>query len=122
MLRPRRLVGRDTEIREVAESIGAASVTTLTGPGGVGKTALAMAVAAACTQDFPGGVTVVWLGSLRSAELVATEVAAQLGLPRSGGKSYEDALTHWLTGSSRERGYCPRRPARTNATRCSVVA
>jgi predicted ATPase len=91
------LVGRDNEIRDVAESIAAAPVTTLTGPGGVGKTALAMAVAAACTRDFPDGVTVVWLGSLRSVELVAAEVATQLGLPRSGGQSYEDALTHWLT-------------------------
>jgi predicted ATPase len=91
------LVGRDSEIRDVSESIVSAPVTTLTGPGGVGKTALAMAVAAACTGDFPDGVTVVWLGSLRSAELVAAEVAAQLGLPKSGGQSYGDALTHWLT-------------------------
>jgi non-specific serine/threonine protein kinase len=97
VLRPRRLVGRDSEIRDVTESIASAPLTTLTGPGGVGKTALAMAVAVACTRDFPDGVTVVWLGSLRSAELVAAEVAAQLGLPRSGGQSYEDALTHWLT-------------------------
>jgi predicted ATPase len=42
-------------------------------------------------------VTVVWLGSLRSADLVAAEVAVQLGLPRSGGQSYEDALTRWLS-------------------------
>jgi predicted ATPase len=97
VLRPRRLIGRDTALREVTESIASAPVTTLTGPGGVGKTALAMAVVAACSRDFPDGVTVVWLGSLRSAELVAAEVAAQLGLPRSGGQSYEDALTHWLT-------------------------
>lgn len=97
VLRPRRLVGRDSELRDVTESISSAPVTTLLGPGGVGKTALAVTVAAACARDFPGGVTVVWLGSLRSAELVAAEVAAQLGLPRSGGQSYEDALTSWLT-------------------------
>jgi len=96
-VRPRRLVGRDNELREVSESVSSAPVTTLLGPGGVGKTALALAVAAARSRDFPGGVTVVWLGSLRSAELVAAEVAAQLGLPRSGGQSYEDALTRWLT-------------------------
>jgi predicted ATPase len=72
-------------------------VTTLVGPGGVGKTALAMNVAAGCSKDFPGGVTVVWLASVRSAELVAAEVAVQLGLPRSGGQSYEDALATWLT-------------------------
>jgi predicted ATPase len=95
-LRRRRLIGRDSEIRDVSESVTAAPVTTLLGPGGVGKTALAVAVAAACSADFPGGVTVVWLGSLRSAELVAAEVAAQLGLPRSGGQTYEDALTQWL--------------------------
>jgi predicted ATPase len=66
------------------------------GAWGVGKTALAIAVAAACGADFPDGVTVVWLGSVRSAQLVAAEVATQLGLPRLGGQSYEDALSHWL--------------------------
>ena len=71
VLRPRRLVGRDREIHEVIESVGVASVTTLTGPGGVGKTAMATTVAAACSDDFSDGVAVVWLGSLRSAELVA---------------------------------------------------
>jgi len=95
-VRARRLVGRDRELREIRESLVSAPVTTLTGPGGVGKTAVAMSVAAACADDFPDGVTVVWLGALRSAELVAAEVAAQLGLPRSGGQSYEDALAVWL--------------------------
>src|SRR3954471_19245492 len=97
VLRPRRLVGRDSEIRDVSDSVNSAPITTLLGPGGVGKTALAITVAAGCSRDFPGGVTVVWLGALRSADLVAAEVAVQLGLPRSGGQSYEDALTSWLT-------------------------
>ncbi len=96
-IRPRPLVGRDRELREVTESVTQAPITTLLGPGGVGKTALAIAVAGACSADFPGGVTVVWLGSLRSEDLVAAEVAVQLGLPRSGGQSYEDALTRWLS-------------------------
>ena len=96
-LRPRRLFGRDSEIRDVMDSIASAPVTTLVGPGGVGKTALSIDVAAGCTKDFPDGVTVVWLASVRSAELVAAEVAVQLGLSRLGGQSYEDALTTWLT-------------------------
>jgi predicted ATPase len=95
-LRPRRLVGRDAEITEVTERIVSSPLTTVTGPGGVGKTALALAVAAAAAPKFPDGVFVVWLASLRSAEHVAGEVAAQVGMQRSGGQSYEDSLTEWL--------------------------
>jgi predicted ATPase len=92
-LRPRRLVGREREVAEVTESVVAVAVTTLVGPGGVGKTALATTVAAAAAEQFSGGVFVVWLGCLRSAELVVAEAAAQVGLARSAGHFYEDALT-----------------------------
>ena len=95
-LRPRQLVGRDCEIVEVIERIALTPLTTVTGPGGVGKTALALAVAAAAAPQFPDGVFVVWLASLRSAEHIAGEVAAQVGMPRSGGQTYEDSLTQWL--------------------------
>jgi hypothetical protein len=107
VLRPRRLVGRDSELRDISESVGSAPVTTLVGPGGVGKTALAITVAAACSQDFPGGVTVVWLGSLRSADLVAAEVAVQLGLPRESQTVKESdmfislfSLRQWIFASA----------------------
>jgi predicted ATPase len=95
-VRSRRLVGRDREIADVAETIASVPLTTVTGPGGVGKTALALAVAAESSARFPDGVFVVWLASLRSADLVAGEVAAQVGLQRSGGESNVDALTRWL--------------------------
>ena len=95
-LRPRRLVGRDRELAELIENVALTPLTTVTGPGGVGKTALALAVAAASAAQFPDGVFVVWLASLRSAEHIAGEVAAQVGMPRSGGQSYEDALADWL--------------------------
>lgn len=95
-VRARRLVGRDREIAEVAESVASVPLTTLTGPGGVGKTALALAVAAASSARFPDGVFIVWLASLRSADLIVGEVAAQVGMQRSGGQSNEDALTQWL--------------------------
>lgn len=75
------------------ESVALTPLTTVTGPGGVGKTALALAVAGEASAQFPDGVFVVWLASLRSAEHIAGEVAAQVGMPRSGGQSYEDALT-----------------------------
>jgi len=83
-LRARRLVGRDFEIVEVIERIALTPLTTVTGPGGVGKTALALAVAAAAAPQFPGGVFVVWLASVRSTDHIAGEVAAQVGMPRSG--------------------------------------
>lgn len=57
---------------------------------------MALAVAAASSTHFPDGVFVVWLASLRSADLVAGEVAAQVGMQRSGGQSNEEALARWL--------------------------
>ena len=95
-VRARRLVGRDREIAEVAESVASVPLTTVTGPGGVGKTALALAVAAEASARFPDGVFVVWLAALRSADLVVGGVAAQVGLQRTGGESNMDALTRWL--------------------------
>ena len=95
-VRSRRLVGRDLELVELAETVASVPLTTVTGPGGVGKTALALAVAAESSARFPDGVFVVWLASLRSADLVAGEVAAQVGLQRSGGEPNVDALTRWL--------------------------
>jgi predicted ATPase len=90
------LVGRDRELAEIAETITSSSLTTVTGPGGVGKTALALAVAASSSAHFPDGVFVVWLASLRSGDLVVGEVAAQVGMQRSGGHSNEEALARWL--------------------------
>ena len=69
VLRPRRLLGRDREIVEITESILSNPVTTLVGPGGVGKTALATTVAAGVNREaFADGVAIVWLAHLRSAE------------------------------------------------------
>jgi predicted ATPase len=95
-MRSRPLVGRDREIAEVAKSVASSPLTTVTGPGGVGKTALALSVAAASSECFPDGVFVVWLASLRSADLIASEVAAQVGMQRSGGHSNEEAIALWL--------------------------
>src|SRR4029453_17136214 len=53
---------------------------TLTGVGGVGKTRLALCVAAGVRRAFPDGVWLVELGGLREAGLVGQSVAAALGL------------------------------------------
>ena len=79
-LRPRRLVGRDREIAEVIESVALTPLTTVTGPGGVGKTALAQAVAAR------GGAVSRWCVR-RLAGLLAVGRAHR----RRGGRTGRDA-------------------------------
>ncbi|MFI6706398.1 BTAD domain-containing putative transcriptional regulator [Nonomuraea sp. NPDC050478] len=68
------LVGRDLAVRRVRESLTAGRLVTLTGPGGVGKTSVALAVARALVETFPEGVWLVdltaWDGRGDPAELV----------------------------------------------------
>ncbi|MBE1463325.1 ATP-binding protein [Kibdelosporangium phytohabitans] len=73
-------VGRRAEIREVAELLGTASLVTLTGPGGVGKTRLALRAVDAVRTEFPDGEVVVELAELREHELLPSTVADRLGL------------------------------------------
>ncbi|MEQ4716711.1 BTAD domain-containing putative transcriptional regulator [Nonomuraea sp. B19D2] len=70
------LIGRDAELAEVGELLASSRLVTLTGPGGVGKTRLALAAAAA-VSGFPDGV---WLVELAGAIDVAEAVAAVLGV------------------------------------------
>jgi predicted ATPase/DNA-binding XRE family transcriptional regulator len=73
--------GRDDDVTEVSGLLrtGAARLVTLTGPGGVGKTTLALAVARAVAADFPDGVTVAELAPVREARLVLPTLARALG-------------------------------------------
>ncbi|HZB18990.1 MAG TPA: helix-turn-helix domain-containing protein, partial [Blastococcus sp.] len=77
------LFGRDAEREEIVGLLrsGGTRLLTLTGPGGVGKTSLALAVARALTADFPDGVAVAKLAPLREARLVLPAVARALGAP-----------------------------------------
>jgi predicted ATPase/DNA-binding CsgD family transcriptional regulator len=69
---------------------------TLTGPGGSGKTRLALELAAAVRDEFPNGVCFVPLGAIRDADLVAATIAAALGLPEAPGRSPAEALVGYL--------------------------
>lgn len=72
------LIGRDRETSELAELLKASRLVTLTGPGGVGKTRLALAAARAALGDFPDGVYFVELAALRDAALVPSAIAQVL--------------------------------------------
>ncbi|HZQ34769.1 MAG TPA: AAA family ATPase, partial [Dehalococcoidia bacterium] len=73
-------LGRDQELSDLAELLGNARLVTLTGPGGTGKTRLALQLAAAQTAAFPDGVFFVDLAPLRDPALVPAAVAQALGI------------------------------------------
>ncbi len=95
-LQPTPLVGREREIREVAELVRGreARVVTLTGTGGTGKTRLAAQVAAELLDDFPDGVFFVSLAPLANPGLVMPTVARTLGVPESGADVGEALARH----------------------------
>jgi predicted ATPase/DNA-binding CsgD family transcriptional regulator len=72
------------------------SLLTLTGPGGVGKTRLALRVASDLVAAFPDGVTVVDLAPISDPDLVAPVIAQALGLPEVGEGRVAERLTAFL--------------------------
>ena len=90
------LVGRDQETAAVADLVLREGVrlVTLTGPGGVGKSRLAVAVADRLGSGFGDGVRFIELASVTSAGLVPPAIAAGLGLSTSGGRLVTDVVSY----------------------------
>lgn len=88
-------VGRRHEVGEVRRLLSASRIVTLTGPGGVGKTRLALEVGSAVHRAFPDGVVLVELDQLRDAALVANAVALAVGM-REAGRTSVEMLTSYL--------------------------
>ncbi|HUG13861.1 MAG TPA: tetratricopeptide repeat protein [Thermomicrobiales bacterium] len=91
---PTSLIGRERELVEVSGLLrgGTARMVTLTGPGGVGKTRLALEVAADLSDAFPGAVGFVPLALVGDAGLVLPMVAQAIGLEETGATSVREML------------------------------
>jgi len=79
-----RLIGRSATAQRLRDLVSAWRVVTLTGPGGIGKTTLAIEVASGLVRDFGDGGWFVELAPLTDPDLVPSTVAAVLGLKLSG--------------------------------------
>ena len=78
-------VGREREVAEVAERLASTRLLTLVGPGGIGKTRLALRVGAGLVPRYQGGVWLVELAPLADATTIPRAIASALGV-------YEDAV------------------------------
>ncbi|HXW47593.1 MAG TPA: adenylate/guanylate cyclase domain-containing protein, partial [Streptosporangiaceae bacterium] len=89
-------VGRQMELAEIAEAIRADRLVTLTGPGGSGKTRLALEVAAALVPAFADGVWFVALAAIGDGTRLAEAVARVLRVSDVAGEAIADTLANWL--------------------------
>jgi non-specific serine/threonine protein kinase len=93
-----RLIGREREMRDLTTLLLEPSVRliTLTGPGGIGKTRLALEAAQAVHERFASGVCYVPLAAIRDPDLVLPSIALQVGVREITGLSLPDRLASAL--------------------------
>ena len=95
---PSPLVGREQEIAELSALLGRHQLVTLVGPGGVGKTSLALHVARQRENAFRDGCAVIPLVEARSEQDLVAAIGASLGVTFAGARSTKlqllDAITH----------------------------
>ncbi len=89
-------IGRRRELSQVRDALERYRLVTLRGVGGVGKTRLALHLAADLQRSFADGVWLAELSALRNAELLARTVAASLGLPDQAAGDPVDLLADYL--------------------------
>jgi predicted ATPase len=94
-------VGREKEIAAAKELLLRQDVrlVTVTGPGGIGKTRLAVQVASGLVERFPGGIHFVPLASLSDPGLIASVIVQALGIREAGGQSPLEILKRNLQDS-----------------------
>src|SRR5262245_5682823 len=91
-----RFIGRDKERAVLRDALGQTRLLTLSGPGGVGKTRLALQVAADVRDEYADGVWFVDFASLADAGLVPQTVASTLGLREGGGRTITATVVEYF--------------------------
>src|SRR5258705_4007447 len=94
-------VGRELEVDDIEATVRAHRLVTLTGVGGVGKTRLAVEVAARLADEFPDGVWVFELAAVADPAAVPDAVAAVLGIAQQPGKTVAESVAGALEGRVR---------------------
>ncbi|HEX9737677.1 MAG TPA: NB-ARC domain-containing protein [Candidatus Limnocylindria bacterium] len=91
-----RFIGREADVAEVRDLLREHRLVTLTGPGGTGKTRLALQVGAEALADTPDGVFFVDLSSVTEADLAPQDMASALRVRPEPGRAVLDTLTDHL--------------------------
>jgi predicted ATPase/DNA-binding winged helix-turn-helix (wHTH) protein len=94
------LIGRDVELEEILSLLAGHRLVTLTGPGGIGKTQLALAAARRLLPQFPDGVWLAELAALTDSALVPITVARATGLEIGAGPAFAERVAAALTMKS----------------------
>ena len=89
-------VGRQDELAQLTALLSGSRLVTVVGPGGVGKTRVALVAAAQAAASYPDGPWIVELSNLRDPLLLPNTVAGVLGLPEQDSRSALDALLEYL--------------------------
>src|SRR5688500_5914241 len=97
-LQPTPLVGREREVAEITDRVRSEEVRllTLTGPGGTGKTRLALQAAADLLEEFEDGVFLVALATITDPELVPSTIAGPRGVKESAEQPLTETLKSYL--------------------------
>ncbi len=93
-----RFVGRAHELAEIGQLLTAERLITLTGPGGTGKTRLAIEAGRGALTNFSSGVFFVALDTVRDPDLVVPQIAQTLGLVEDAARPIADTLAAYFAG------------------------
>jgi predicted ATPase/DNA-binding CsgD family transcriptional regulator len=97
---PNSFVGREQELDELRKFVFAGRMVTLTGPGGIGKTRIALHALALLENEFPDGACYAELADVTSPDLVVARVATAVGVAEENDRPLIDTLTDALRARS----------------------